>query len=113
MTRSSSVGLSWPGVFKLGLFQCAIGAVAALTTSTLNRVSVVEAGMPAMLPAGLVAWHYVVQLSRPHWGHGSDQGGRRTPFIIGGMAVLVLGAMMILASMTGSFAASTASFTAW
>ena len=100
MTRPTSAGLSWPGVFKLGLVQCAIGAVAALTTSTLNRVSVVEAGMPAMLPAALVAWHYVVQLSRPHWGHGSDQGGRRTPFIIGGMAVLVLGAIVATDAVT-------------
>ncbi len=28
---------------------------------------------------------------RPRWGYGSDVGGRRTPWIIGGMAVLALG----------------------
>ena len=32
--------------------------------------------MPAMLPAAFVAWHYVVQLSRPRWGYGSDMGGQ-------------------------------------
>ena len=87
-------GMGWIGVVRLGLVQSALGAVVALTTSTLNRVMVVEAAMPAMLPAAFVAWHYVVQLSRPRWGHGSDQGGRRTPWIIGGVGVLALGAIM-------------------
>ncbi len=32
-----------------------------------------------------------VQILRPAWGYGSDVGGRRTPWIIGGMAVLALG----------------------
>ena len=50
--------------------------------------------MPAILPAAFVAWHYVVQLSRPRWGHGSDLGRRRTPWIIGGMGVLALGAIL-------------------
>jgi BCD family chlorophyll transporter-like MFS transporter len=86
--------LSWAGVVKLGLVQSALGAVVALTTSTLNRVMVVEAAMPAVLPAAFVAWHYAIQLSRPRWGYGSDMGRRRTPFIIGGMGVLALGALM-------------------
>jgi BCD family chlorophyll transporter-like MFS transporter len=97
---SQTAGLGWLGIVKLGLVQSAIGAVAALTTSTLNRVTIVEAGMPAMLPAALVAWHYVVQLSRPHWGHGSDQGQRRTPFIIGGMSALSLGAILATDAVT-------------
>ena len=94
MTTPARAGLSWLGVVRLGLVQSALGAVVALTTSTLNRVMVVEAAMPVMLPAALVAWHYVVQLSRPRWGYGSDMGGRRTPWIIGGMGVLALGAIM-------------------
>ena len=65
-----------------------------LCTSLLNRVMVVEYAMPAAIPAGLVAWHYAVQLSRPVWGHGSDKGRRRTPWIVGGMAVLAGGAML-------------------
>ena len=87
-------GMGWGGVVRLGLVQSALGAVVALTTSTLNRVMVVEAAMPAMLPAAFVAWHYVVQLSRPRWGYGSDMGARRTPWIIGGVGVLALGAIM-------------------
>ena len=87
-------GMGWLGVVRLGLVQSALGAVVALTTSTLNRVMVVEAAMPVVLPAAFVAWHYVVQLSRPRWGHGSDMGARRTPWIIGGMGVLALGAVM-------------------
>jgi BCD family chlorophyll transporter-like MFS transporter len=35
--------------------------------------------------------HYLVQVLRPRLGHGSDQGGRRTPWILGGMAILALG----------------------
>ena len=91
---STAKAMGWAGVVRLGLVQSALGAVVALTTSTLNRVTVVEAAMPAMLPAAFVAWHYVVQLSRPRWGYGSDQGARRTPWIIGGMGVLALGAIM-------------------
>jgi BCD family chlorophyll transporter-like MFS transporter len=89
-----STPLNWAGVIRLGLVQSALGAIVALTTSTLNRIMVVEAAMPAILPAALVAWHYVVQLSRPHWGHGSDLGRRRTPWIIGGMGALALGAIV-------------------
>ena len=86
--------LSWLGIVRLGLVQSALGAIVVLTTSTLNRVMVVEYALPASLPAALVAWHYVVQLSRPRWGHGSDIGGRRTPWIIVGMGVLALGALL-------------------
>lgn len=84
-------GLGWLGIVRLGLVQAMIGAVVALSTSTLNRVMVVELSMAAMIPAGLVAWHYAVQLTRTHWGHGSDRGGRRTTWIVAGMGVLGLG----------------------
>lgn len=86
--------LGWFGIVRLGLVQSALGAIVALATSTLNRVMVVEEAMPAVLPAAFVAWHYVVQLSRPHWGHGSDLGRRRTPWIVCGMAVLALGSIL-------------------
>jgi BCD family chlorophyll transporter-like MFS transporter len=89
-----SAPLSWLGIVRLGLVQSALGAIVALTTSTLNRVMVVEEAMPAVLPAAFIAWHYVIQLSRPHWGYGSDMGHRRTPWIIGGMGVLALGGIL-------------------
>ena len=81
----------WIGIARLGLVQAAIGAMVVLTTSTLNRVMVVELGLPALLPGLLVALHYIVQLLRPRMGFGSDIGGRRTPWIIGGLAVLAIG----------------------
>ncbi len=86
--------LGWIGIVRLGLVQAAIGAIVMLATSLLNRVMVVEYGLLAALPAGLVAWHYAVQLSRPAWGHGSDKGRRRTPWILLGMAILAIGALL-------------------
>ena len=83
--------LGWVGIFRLGLVQTALGAIVVLTTSTINRVMVVELAMPAMLPGALVGLHYAVQLLRPRLGHGSDTGGRRTPWIVGGMAMLAIG----------------------
>lgn len=86
--------LGWFGIIRLGLVQTALGAIVVLTTSTLNRVMVVEYALPAILPGALVALHYAVQLSRPAMGHGSDVGGRRTPWIIGGMACLAAGGVL-------------------
>jgi BCD family chlorophyll transporter-like MFS transporter len=90
-TASQAIG--WVGVFRLGLVQAALGAMVVLTTSTLNRVMVVELALPALLPGLLVALHYLVQVTRPRMGFGSDVGGRRTPWIVGGLAVLALGAV--------------------
>jgi len=83
--------LGWLGIARLGLVQAMLGAVVVLTTSTLNRVMVVELALPALLPGLLVALHYAVQLSRPRMGYGSDVGGRRSPWILGGITVLALG----------------------
>ncbi len=84
-------GLSWIGILRLGLVQTALGAIVVLTTSTINRAMVVEMALPATLPGLLVGIHYAMQLLRPRMGHGADTGGRRTPWIIGGMAMLALG----------------------
>ena len=83
----------WLQVIRLGMVQASLGAIVVLMTSTLNRVMVVELALPAMLPGALVALHYLVQVSRPRMGHGSDQGTRRTPWIIGGMPLLAAGAI--------------------
>jgi BCD family chlorophyll transporter-like MFS transporter len=89
--RHPASTLGWGGIVRLGLVQSALGAIIVLTTSTMNRVMVVELALPAIVPGVLVGLHHVVQLLRPRLGHGSDVGGRRTPWIIGGMAVLALG----------------------
>ena len=91
MNTLAGGGLGWLGIVRLGLVQTALGAIVVLTTSTMNRVMVVELALPAMLPGALVAMHYAVQLLRPRLGYGSDVGGQRTPWIIGGMALLALG----------------------
>ena len=68
--------LGWLGIVRLGLVQTALGAIVVLTTSTLNRVMVVELALPATLPGALVAMHYAVQVLRPRLGYGSDVSGR-------------------------------------
>jgi len=91
---SSARTLGWFGIFRLGLVQTALGSIVVLTTSTLNRVMVVELALPALLPGVLVAMHYAVQVARPRFGYGSDTGRRRTPWIVGGIAVLGLGGIL-------------------
>lgn len=90
--------LGWFGIFRLGLVQAAIGSIVVLTTSTMNRIMVVELALPAVVPGALVGLHYAVQFLRPVWGHGSDIAKRRTPWIIGGMLTLAIGATVASAS---------------
>ncbi len=92
--NTGSVGIGWFGIIRLGTVQAAIGAMVMLATSLLNRVMVVEYAIAAAVPAGLVAWHYAVQLSRPLWGHTSDRSARRSSWIITGMGVLALGTLL-------------------
>ncbi len=111
MNEAAVRSLGWVGILRLGLVQAALGSIIVLTTSTLNRVMVVELMLPAMLPGALVALHHLVQILRPRWGYGSDVGGRRTPWIIGGMGVLAGGgvlAALATAWMESQAAAGTA-----
>ena len=48
---------SWLGIARFGLVQAALGAIVVLTTSTINRVMIVELALPAMVPGLLVTWH--------------------------------------------------------
>ncbi|PTT75671.1 MFS transporter [Pelomonas sp. HMWF004] len=91
MSGAGPQAFGWLAVLRLGLVQASLGAVVVLTTSTLNRVMVVEMALPALLPGLLLAWHYLVQVSRPRMGHGSDRGRRCTPWILGGMVTLAVG----------------------
>ena len=88
---TAAAAFSWLQIVRLGLVQTALGAVVVLMTSTINRVMVVELALPAIVPGALVALHYATQVLRPRWGYGSDVGGRRTSWILGGMAALCLG----------------------
>lgn len=101
------MALSWVSIIRLGLVQMSLGAVVVLTTSTLNRLMVVELALPAVLPGLLVALHYGIQITRPNWGFMSDAGGSRTWWIIAGMIALGLGGFAAAAgvvAMEGSFA---------
>ncbi len=81
----------WLSIVRLGLVQACLGAMVVLTTSTLNRVMVVELSLAAIVPGFLVGLHYAVQLSRPLFGHGSDVSKRkRSNWILGGIALLAL-----------------------
>ena len=100
MSTAAARGFGWIAIVRLGLVQAAIGAIVMLAPSLLNRVMVVEYALAAAIPAGLVAWHYAVQLARPLWGHGSDRGRKRTPWIGGGMAVLAGGALLAVRATT-------------
>jgi BCD family chlorophyll transporter-like MFS transporter len=84
----------WFQIIRLGLIQACLGAVVVVTTSTLNRIMVVELALPALLPGFLVAWHYAVQMVRPRMGFGADKGSRSTPWMMGGMLVLGAGGFM-------------------
>ena len=90
---STLAGLSWFAIVRLGLVQTCLGAVIVLTTSTINRIMVVELALPAMLPGILVGIHHAVQMSRPRFGHSSDVGGRTTGWIVLGMIILALGGL--------------------
>lgn len=91
---NASTGLGWFAIVRIGLVQASIGAMVMLTTTVLNRIMVVEYALAAAIPAGLVGWHYAVQLCRPLWGHGSDKGANRALWIFGGLAVLAVGALL-------------------
>jgi BCD family chlorophyll transporter-like MFS transporter len=91
LAKVTDDSLGWLGIIRLGLVQTCIGAIVVMTTSTLNRIMVVELSLPALIPGLLVALHYFVQVIRPKMGFISDKGKHKTPWIIGGMSVLAIG----------------------
>lgn len=94
MPAAQPKGLSWFGIIRIGLVQASIGALVMLSTTVLNRLMVVEYALAAAIPAGFVAWHYAVQLTRPLWGQVSDKGRKRTPWVLAGLAVLAGGVLL-------------------
>ncbi len=85
---------SWLHIIRLGLVQMCLGAVVVMCTSTLNRLMIVELSLAAIIPGILVAFHYLVQITRPHWGLLSDLRGKRSLWIIIGMVILNLGGFL-------------------
>jgi BCD family chlorophyll transporter-like MFS transporter len=86
--------LSWWDIARLGIVQACMGGIVVVTTSTLNRIMVVELALPALLPGFLVGFHYMVQMVRPRMGYGADKGRRCTPWMMGGMVTLATGGFL-------------------
>jgi BCD family chlorophyll transporter-like MFS transporter len=98
-------------LLRLSLFQISCGMAAVLLTGTLNRVMIVELGMPGALVSLMVALPLVFAPLRALIGHRSDShrsalGWRRGPFIwfgsmlqFGGLAIMPF-ALLILSGDT-------------
>lgn len=83
---AASTGLPLSRLLRLSLFQVSVGMAVVLLTGTLNRVMIVELGIPAWLIALMVALPLVFAPLRALIGYRSDThrsvlGWRRVPYI--------------------------------
>jgi MFS transporter, BCD family, chlorophyll transporter len=97
---AATQGLPLPRLLRLSLFQVSVGMAMVLLTGTLNRVMIVELGVPASVVAFMVALPILFAPVRALIGHRSDTyrsflGWRRVPFIwmgtllqFGGFAIM-------------------------
>lgn len=95
-------------LLRLSLFQLSVGMALVLLIGTLNRVMIVELGVPTWLVAGMLSLPLVFAPFRALIGHRSDThrcelGWRRVPFIwkgtllqFGGFAIMPF-ALLVLA----------------
>ena len=98
-------------LLRLSLFQVTVGMTAVLLTGTLNRVMIIELGVPASLVAVMIAIPVLAAPFRVLIGYRSDTyrsvlGWRRVPFIwmgtllqFGGLAIMPF-ALLLLQSQT-------------
>ncbi|MEN0040758.1 MAG: BCD family MFS transporter [Pseudomonadota bacterium] len=98
-------------LLRLSLFQVVVGMIAVLLTGTLNRVMVLELGVPVTLVAVMVALPFLFAPARALVGHKSDThksllGWKRVPYIwfgtltaFGGLAIMPF-ALLLLHSQT-------------
>jgi BCD family chlorophyll transporter-like MFS transporter len=98
-------------LLRLSLFQVSVGMALVLLNGTLNRVMIVELGVPAFLVATMVALPLVFAPLRALIGHRSDHhrsllGWRRVPYIwfgtlmmFGGFAIMPF-ALLVLSGDT-------------
>lgn len=101
-------------ILRLSLFQVSVGMALVLITGTLNRVMIVELGVPAWFVAVMVALPVVFAPLRALIGHRSDTyisalGWRRVPFIWfgtlmqwGGLAILPFALLVLSGDGVGS-----------
>lgn len=97
---AASAELPLPRLLRLALFQVSVGMAAVLLTGTLNRVMILELGVPAWLVALMVSLPLLAAPFRALVGfrsdtHRSHLGWRRVPYIwigtllqFGGLAIM-------------------------
>ena len=100
-------------LLRLSMFQWSIGMAAVLLTGTLNRVMIVELGVPTSLVALMVAIPVLAAPFRALIGHRSDTyksalGVRRVPYIwlgtilqFGGLAIMPFALLVLHSQTTG------------
>lgn len=98
-------------LLRLSVFQISVGMAAVLLTGTLNRVMILELGVPASLVAVMVSLPFLFAPARALIGYKSDThrsllGWRRVPYIwfgsilqFGGLAIMPF-ALLLLQSQT-------------
>ncbi len=97
---AASADLPLGRLMRLALFQVSVGMCLVLLNGTLNRVMIVELGIPAWLVASMIALPLLIAPFRAALGHRSDThrsvlGWRRVPYIwfgtlgqFGGLAIM-------------------------
>ncbi len=110
---AASAQLPLGRLLRLSLFQVSVGMAMVLLTGTLNRVMIVELGVPAWLVALMVALPLVFAPLRALIGHKSDThrsvlGWRRVPYIwfgsmfqFGGLALMPFALILLSGDSTG------------
>jgi BCD family chlorophyll transporter-like MFS transporter len=104
---AASAELPLGRLLRLALFQVSVGMAMVLLTGTLNRVMIVELGVPAWLVALMVALPLAFAPFRALLGHRSDThrsalGWRRVPYIwfgtllqFGGLAIMPFALLLL------------------
>ncbi|MEL7183209.1 MAG: PucC family protein, partial [Pseudomonadota bacterium] len=97
---AGSTALPLPQLLRLSLFQVSVGMAAVMLLGTLNRVMIVELGLPAVLVAVMIALPVLVAPFRALLGFKSDTyrsaiGWKRVPYLwfgtlwqFGGLAIM-------------------------
>lgn len=94
-------------LLRLSLFQVSVGMTMVLLNGTLNRVMIVELGVPTGLVAAMIALPLLIAPARALIGHRSDHhrsllGWRRVPYIwfgtlmqFGGLAIMPFALLLL------------------
>ena len=111
---AASPDLPLPRLLRLALFQVSVGMAMVLLVGTLNRVMIVELGVPAALVAVMISLPVLYAPLRALVGHRSDHhksalGWRRVPYIwmgtmvqFGGLAIMPFALLVLSGGGTAS-----------